>query len=217
MNSLLPNNYPPLGSFPNTNPSDAIVSTSQRPLPLIDVIPGETLTVSARNAIKADCLTRGSARAAEKKLVNPDYSNLIIRQIEPTLDLNWGTNANQSWLTTALVSGTLNSFVNSFSVPVWQIIVIYGIIYPEASPSVNRINFFRGTAGQGGLLTSVNVAGNQAYLENVSYLSKAILYDPQDIVFIQGLPWKANANGEQIILMGYCFEPVGQNLATVPM
>lgn len=193
-----------------------IVMPGGRPTPLIDIKAASELTVAAREAMRMDALKRALARAATKQIINADYSNALARVIRPTQDLNWGVNANQSWVTTALVAGTFNAFANSFQVPVNQLLVIYGISTYEASPSLSEMRFERGSAGQGGILSIVNLQTEYDKLEFEFYLSKGVLYDPQDIVYIGGLPFKANANGEAWILHGYTIEPIGVTLAAQP-
>jgi hypothetical protein len=187
-----------------------------RPLPLLDIIPSSYLSLGSREAMKRNCITQALKRAVDKRIINDDYSNAIIRQIRPTFDLNYGVNANQSWVTTALVAGTQNAVVNNFQVPVNQLIVIYGLSTNEASPSISEWAFQRGTTGGGGINERAGVQRLYNQLEVEGYLSKAVLYDPQDIIYITALPFKANANGEQWVLFGYTVEPIGLTIATSP-
>lgn len=186
------------------------------PIPVIDINPASALTNTAREAMRLDCIRRGLQRAKEKGVINSDGTDAIVRQLRATADLNFGANANQDWLTTALVANTRNSIVNSYQVPVNQMIIIYGISTPEASPSLSEFRFQRGTAGAGGLFAIVNLEAIYDKLEHEAYLSKAILYDPQDIVFIDAMPFKANAAGERFILHGYVIEGLGISYSALP-
>lgn len=186
------------------------------PIPVIDINPASALTNTAREAMRLDCIRRGLQRAKEKGVINQDGTDAIVRQIRATADLNFGANGNQDWLTTALVAATRNAVVNSYQVPVNQMIIIYGISTPEASPSLSEWRFQRGTAGQGGLFAIVNMEAIYDKLEHEVYMSKAILYDPQDIVYIDAMPFKANANGERHILHGYVIESLGISYSALP-
>lgn len=194
----------------------SVIAPGTQPAPVIDLIPQDILTATARDMMKKDCIARGLKRAAEKRIINTDYSNAVVRALRPTADLNFGVNSNQNWTTTALVAGTRNNIVNSFAVPTWQIIVLYGISTPEPTPSVCEVRVQRGTAGQGGILSIVGLQAMYEQLEVGGYFSKAILYDPQDVVFIDAMPFKANAAGEVYVLHGYAIEPIGQNIAAQP-
>lgn len=189
---------------------------SATPVPVVDINAASALTNSAREAMRLDCIRRGLERAKEKGVINQDGSDAIVRQLRATADLNFGANANQNWLTTALVAATRNNIVNSVQVPVNQMVIIYGISTPEASPSLSEFRFQRGTAGAGGLFAIVNMQAIYDKLEHEAYMSKAVLYDPQDIVFIDAMPTKANAAGEVYVLHGYVIESLGISYSALP-
>lgn len=195
---------------PNSNPPGGFIP------PIIDIVPIELLTASARATMKQNAWWLGLKRAAAKNVVNSDFSNAIIREIRPTADLNFGANANQDWLSTALVSGTYNAIVNNFQVPVNKLLVIYGMSTFEPNPSIGEIQLARGTGGSGGVNTIINLQQLYQMLEFEVFFSKGILYDPQDIVYWSALPFKANALGERYVFHGYVIETVGTTIAAQP-
>lgn len=180
--------------------------------PIVSLVPISDLSIEARRAYRRDAVDRGLRRAAEKKIINSDYSNAIVRELRPDSDLNFGAVTFNQWLTTALIAGTLNTLVNNTQLPVNQLIVIYGVSHHEASPSLGEFQFDRGTGGGGGIIEIVNVEPYLNRLENEFYLTRAIAYDPADIIFIQAMPYQSNANGERWQLHGYVFEPIGVTL-----
>ena len=193
-----------------------VVMPGGQKIPLSGVTVASEMTMQSKETVRLDSIRRAMARAASKGVINSDYSNAVVRELRATADMVFGANAAQDWLTAALVANTLNSVVNNRQVPVNQLFVIYGISTFEASPSVGEVTFARGTTGAGGINLIVNLQKGYDKLETQFYLSKAVLYDPQDIIFIQFLPFKANANGERYVLHGYVIEPVGTTFAVQP-
>lgn len=177
--------------------------------PVVDIRAASELALSVRDAMRVACVRDGLARAAEKRIINQDYSNAVVRQLRPTFDLNFGANANQDWLTTALVAGVANNIINNRQVPVNQLFVFYGINTFEAAPVAAEVQFQKGNAGSGGLLGIFNLEYLYNKLETEGYFSKAIMYDPQDIIFTTLLPIAAAAGGQRYFLEGYSIEPVG--------
>ena len=201
----------------NNNPGSGLVAAFEsQNVPLSDIVPTSTMSISDRNNYRLDSIRRAIARAKEKGVINADGSNAVIREIRPTADLTFGANANQDWLTAAMVAGTLLTVVNNRQVPQNQLFVIYGISCIEAAPAVGEVTIARGTAGAGGINLIVNLQSLYDKLEQEAYFSKAVLYDPTDIIFIQFLPVAAAAGGQRYILHGYVVEPVGTTFAVQP-
>lgn len=182
--------------------------------PLVAVIPISDLTLEQRRSFRLDALTRAIRRAADKRIINQDInSNGLARQIRPDSDLNFGGVTYNQWITGATTAGALITLVNSTQVSNRQLVVIYGISHNEPIPGLGEFQFSRGTAGGGGMMAIVDVAPYLNRLENEFYLSRAILWDPQDIIFIQAMPYITNALGERWVLHGYTIEAIGDTIA----
>lgn len=204
----------PLGNV--TIPGQVGPQGAQASAPVVDIRAASELTTAVRDAQRVATIRDALARAAEKRIINLDYSNAVVRQIRAAFDLNYGANANADWLTGALVAGTGNTIINNRQVPVNQLFVFYGMNTYEASPVVSEVLFQKGTGGSGGLLAIFNLEYMYNKLENEVYFSKAIMYDPQDIIFLTYTCNAAAAGGQRYVLEGYSVEPVGIVLPNRP-
>jgi hypothetical protein len=181
--------------------------------PVVAAIPIADLSLEQRRSFRSDVVNKALARAADRRVVNADLSNAVVRQLMPDTDLNFGAVTYNQWLTPPLVASTLLSIVNNTTVSIRQLICIYGISHNEPIPGLGEFRFSRGTSGAGGMMAIVDVAPGFNRWENEWYLSRAILFDPQDVIFIQAMPFITNALGERWMLHGYAIEALGDNIA----
>lgn len=177
--------------------------------PVADLLLADRLSLAARQSVRMNCVRLGLQRAAEKRIINQDFSNAIVRQIRPTFDLAWGVNANQSWYSGANVAGVATVLVNNTQIPVNRMFVFYGVQLFDAQPGWTELTVQRGTTGSGGLLMISNLQTLYNALEPEGYFSKSILYDPQDIMYVTAMPYITNALGSGLVLLGYSIEPIG--------
>lgn len=178
------------------------------PLPFSGIIPSNELSLEERRRHRTDALAAVEHRAINVKRIGAGPEEIVLRDIIPDIDLGL---ANRWFRTGALVAATINTYVN-VALAVQRCLVIYGVSVESPTLDCSFIYFRSGPAGA----TTRGIA-NLEYLnvrlETMGYLSKCVLWDPQETVFIQLWPRLTNALGDRVILHGAIAEPVGETVS----
>jgi hypothetical protein len=177
------------------------------PLPFSGIIPSGDLSIEDRRRFREDALTSLQHRAINVKRIGNNPDEIVIRDIIPDTDLGLG---QRWWITAALVAGVVSNYINA-ALAAFRAVVFYGVNVESAAPACSHIYFRSGPAGA----TTRGLANLECLytpMESDGYLSKAVLYDPQETVFIQLWPRIASA-GERVILRGAVAEPLGEAIS----
>lgn len=197
------------------------VTFQGQPLPLVSAWPCGELTQAQKQEMRLNTISVTLQRAIDKRLM--DAGNSVVRQIRPFQDLLTvalttalsGLVTFNQWVTGALVAGTIDTYVNSL-LPNNKMMAFYGLSIADPIQGTSEVIFQRGPAGQGGIQAIATLQNGYSHLETEWYLSKCVIYDPQDTVFIQDMPFVTQPLGQHIVLNGFTFEPVGNTLAAPP-
>lgn len=183
------------------------------------IIPDRDLQLEDRQALRKaarDALV--FAATANGVGIVTDSSGLTVRIIEPTGDLAFGANANNTFLTAALVANTESAVVNQ-TLPNNVYHVFYGVgietVLPNVTPASVLLRFLQGSSGSTILrvhLEELYSNGNQN-APFVGWFSYPVLYKPSQAEWIGLTPRIAAAGGERVVLYGYIGENRGRNVA----
>jgi len=176
--------------------------------PFSGIIPTSELSIEERRAFRADAIQALQTRAIEVKRIGNNPNEIAIRDILPLTDLAL---ANQWWITPAVVAGAVTNYVNS-PMAAMRALVIYGVGVESAAPACSFMWFRSGPAGAS-TKGVANLESLYTKLEPDGYLSKAVLWDPLETVFIQVWGRIAAAGGERIPLRGAIAEPLGESIS----
>jgi hypothetical protein len=176
-------------------------------LPFSGIVPSNELGVEERRAMRENALHALNDRAINVKRIGGNQNEIAIRDIIPDTDFAL---ANRWWITGAIVAGAVTTYINA-AIAAMRMVVFYGVSVESAAPACSMIYFRSGPAG-----ATTRAIGNlevlYSKLETDGYLSRAVIYDPQETAFVQVWGRVASA-GERIILRGAIAEPVGESIS----
>ena len=174
------------------------------------LIPGDELSIEQKQALRMNVDRTLQDRATTVKSIGRS-NELVVRDIVPNLDINVAPLNTSQWITGALVAGVVP--INYVNAPLAnnKILAFYGIADLEANPVVDVV-FFRVGATGGSTRGIAHLAQMFSKMTTDGYLDMAIVYDPQEVMFIQVVA-NAIAATERLILLGRVIEPVGATIS----
>lgn len=178
--------------------------------PIIDVLADEDILINDRDRMRQDVQDSVLSRCIDKRIIS-SQNEAVVRMIRPDVDLNAGAVTYEQWLSTALVAGTLNVFVNQ-ALDNNKVIGIYGFAIPSANPAISEFRFQMGPLGAS-VLFVVNAQHIYANQNLKGYFTKMVGYDPLDTMYIQLMPFVAVAGGQAVVLRGYTAERTGNTIS----
>lgn len=132
-------------------------------------------------------------------------SEIIARALLPDTDLNAGGVAYDQWLTAALVAATEYQFVNQ-QIRVDQVAAIFGVATLDAAPGIGRVRLLNGTSV---VMAAWDTTPLWAAEDTIGYTDEYALWDINQTINAQLMPFLTKAGGERFILLGYIAEPKG--------
>ncbi len=139
-----------------------------------------------------------------------EQSQLIARALLPFTDLIAGGVAYDQWLTAALVAAAENQFVNR-QMRTDQVVVVYGVFTTDPKPHVSRVRLLNGTSV---ILAAWDTVPLWAAEDSIGYTDEFALWDVNQTINIQLMPYLAAPAGEVFGLLGFIAEPKGTGPVT---
>lgn len=185
-------------------------------------IPTNELTLTDIKNFKIRCLDDGIARALKLGLA-VDRSELVWRDALPLTD--FGVPAGNGWLTEEYVTAPniAAGWIRAWSsvavppdptLPVGRIAVFYKFADIEDNPIVTAVRFRIGATGastKASFFCQLQIQGN---LEPDVFFNQPVIYDPQDVVYIEVYTTAVTpAAGEHIPFGCFIIERVGANIS----
>jgi hypothetical protein len=180
-------------------------------------IGSKELTLTDIKQFKQNCMTAGIARALALG-VGSNEGELVVREALPLTDFGLGAVGwtTEEYRTAALGTPGWNSAFSAGAVPAnaptmsrSQVAVFYKFADVEAAPVVTALRF---RIGQAGATTKAlfNVQlETTANLEPDVYFSEPIIYDPQDVLYIEVYTTAIVAVSEHIPFGAFIIEKIG--------
>ncbi len=186
------------------------------------VVPTNELTLSDIRQFKADGIKAGITRALALGLARTE-SELVVRTALPFTD--FGNNALgwtlENYSGPIIAAAGWGSVFNAGAVPAFapvlansKIAVFYKFANWSAAPTINAIRFRIGGTGATTKAMYYMQLETGAKLEPDVHFSEPVVYDPQDVVYIEAYYNAAVAAGAEQFAFGcYVIERLGANIS----
>lgn len=178
----------------------------------------DELTLTDQKTFRAGAVEAGIARAL-KLGIAATRGELVTREAHPATDFGVpaGTGyGNEHYITGAALVNVWTSVFNTLAVPtlpVGRVAVFYKIGNNDAAPSCTAVRFRVGATGATTKASFFTQFMIDLKLTPECYLSEPVVYDPQDILFIEWYPRIAVAVGEELEFGCFITERVGGTIS----
>ncbi len=176
-------------------------------------IPVNELTLTDIKNYKQAAIDAGVARAVKLGIAS-SAAELVAREALPFTDLGtaatgWTTEYYRTGAVAAATWTLVGNSLAAATLPVGRIAVFYKIADADANPQITAVRFMVGATGA----TTKGVFNIQLPLDNKletdMYLSEPVVYDQQDILFIQCYARAAIAVAEELSFGCFIVERLG--------
>ena len=190
-------------------------------------IPTNELTLTDIRGFKTMAIEAGIARALALG-IGRTREELVVREANPLPDLGsvaLGTGyAANYYVTTALVPGAawfpvhntavVAGAVNAFTLARTQVAVFYKIADATANPECTGVRFRVGPTGNTTKASFFIQLPLDIKLESEVYLSEPVVYDPEDVLYIEFYPRAIlGPNGEELSFGCFIVERTGATVS----
>jgi len=182
-------------------------------------IPTNELTLSDIKVFKNAAIEAGIIRALALGLARTE-KELTVRYMLPATDLGAAIGWSLELYQAAATAGAIWSSMFNIGAPVYptlansKVLVFYKFANYTAPPVLTGIRFRVGGTGATTKATFFLQLESNAKLEPDVYFSEPIIYDPQDVVFLEGYWPVAQAAGNELFAYGaFIIERIGANVS----